>query len=127
MIKYYINITACWLQHNTFCLYLLLKQEEEDTHLCLWPLPFKEGGIHFLQEPWASLATSAPARSACSHFELLDQAKLSYSPADALTACELHPDPQALSFPIRIHTGRTKSSDIYFFTIPAFMTCQLQS
>lgn len=68
--------------------------------------------MHFSSPPIV-LATSAPARSACRQLELLDQAKLSYSPADAPTACEFHPDTQALSFPIRIHTGRTRSSDIY--------------
>lgn len=46
----------------------------------------------------SSLATSAPARSACSHPEPLDHAKLPHIPADAPAACELHPDARALSF-----------------------------
>ncbi|KAI4794370.1 hypothetical protein KUCAC02_032101, partial [Chaenocephalus aceratus] len=37
-------------------------------------------------------------QNACSHPELLDQAKLPQIPADALTACELHPDAQDLAF-----------------------------
>ncbi|KAG7235519.1 hypothetical protein INR49_002565 [Caranx melampygus] len=101
------DVSFCDLWHQLYVMTTFGKRFSKKTKSNLRDQAAAEGKAELKSQTLGSPATAAPARIACSHPELLDPAKLSYIPADALSACELHPDLQVLSFLIG-STGRIR-------------------